>query len=205
MKNKRNLHLATSIVCFIFAAVCATVYGFWRNDTVRFVAAAGFAACSVIFIKMFLEYLKDIRFANKLLGPLKKFFGKLCKTVASKFGIGDDDKIYLESKKDEFKIKFEMFKSAPKQTGKKPPARLPKYGSLKTEKEKIRHIYTVFLKKRSERGYNVNPALTSDEISADFAGNEKARLLFETYPAARYGAEDEPIDAENVKKLEELM
>ena len=43
-----------------------------------------------------------------------------------------------------------------------------------------------------------------DEISADFAGNEKAQMLFSAYPAARYGAENEPCDAD-ISKLEELI
>ena len=39
MKNKRNLHLGVSLICFVFAVVCAVIYGFWRDDTVRFLAA----------------------------------------------------------------------------------------------------------------------------------------------------------------------
>ena len=205
MKNKRNLHLGVSLICFVFAVVCAVIYGFRRDDTVRFLAAGGFAACTVIFIKMFFDFLKDIRFGRKLFGPLKKFFGKLYKSISSKLGGKDENKIYLESKKDEFKIKFEMFKKAPKEAAKKAPPRLPRYSSLKTDKEKIRHIYTVFLKKKAERGYNVKPTLTSEEISADFKGNEKAMLLFELYPKARYGVENEPVDGETMKKLEDLM
>ena len=68
----------------------------------------------------------------------------------------------------------------------------------------MRYIYTVFLRKKAERGYNVKPALTPEEISSDFAGNEKAQLLVEAYPAARYGAENEPCEVD-IGKLEDLM
>jgi len=205
MKNKKNFHLTFSIICFVFAVFCALVYGFLQDRTIRFLAALGFTACAVVFIKMFLDFLKDIQFGRKLFSPLRKFFTKLYKNISAKLGGRDEDKIYLESKKDEFKIKFEMFKSAPKEAKKKAPPRLPKYSSLKTDKEKIRHIYTVFLRKKNERGYTVKPAHTPLEISADFAGNEKAELLFELYPAARYAAENEPIEAEQIAKLEELL
>jgi hypothetical protein len=62
----------------------------------------------------------------------------------------------------------------------------------------------VFLRKKAERGYNVNPNLTPSEISADFEGNEKAELLFELYPEARYAPESVPLEGD-IKKLEELL
>ena len=204
MKNKKNLHLTFSIVCFVVSLALAFVYGFVKDETVRFLSAIGFTACAMVFLKMFLEFLKDIRFGRKFFAPLRKLFAKLYKTVSSKILGKDEDKIYLESKRDEFKIKFEMFKNAPKAQAKKAPPRLPKYSTLKTDKEKVRHIYTVFLRKKAERGYNVNPSLTPNEISADFEGNEKAELLFAVYPTARYAAENEPLESD-IKKLEELL
>ena len=204
MKNKKNFHLVLSICCFVAAAICATVYAIGKNENVRFLSALGFTACAVIFLKMFLEFLKEISFGKKLFLPLRKLLAKLYKNISSKLTGKDEDKIYLESKKDEFKIKFEMFRHAPKETKKKAPPRLPKYSTLKTDKEKVRHIYTVFLRKKAERGYNVKPSLTADEISADFAGNERAELLFEAYPAARYSAENEPCDVD-IAQLEGLL
>lgn len=205
MKNKRNFHLAFSIICFAFAVLCAIIYGINGNVTVRFFAAIGFTACALVFLKMFLEFLKEIRFGRRIFAPLRKLFAKLYKNFTSKILGKDEDKIYLESKKDEFQIKFEMFRHAPKASGKKVPPRLPKYSSLKTDRERVRHIYTSFLKKKEERGYNVKPTLTPGEISADFAGNERAALLFELYPAARYGAENEPLQCGCIEKLEDLM
>ena len=204
MKSKKNLHLIFSIICFAASVACSLIYGLCGDETVRFIAAIGFTACSLVFIKMFLEFLKEIRFGRKLFAPLRKFFAKLYKKITFGFGGKDDDKIYLEGKKDEFQIKFETFRAGKKTAGKKAAPRLPKYSSLKNDKEKIRHIYTVFLRKRAERGYNIKPALTPEEISADFAGNEKAQLLFEAYPAARYGAENEPCEVD-IGKLEELL
>lgn len=204
MKNKKNLHLAFSIICFVISVALAVVYGVVRDETVRFLSAMGFTACAMVFLKMFLEFLKDIRFGRKLFAPLRKLFAKIYKNITSKILGKDEDKIYLESKKDEFKIKFEMFRHAPKAQAKKDPPRLPKYSTLKTEKERVRHIYTVFLRKKAERGYNVNPNLTPSEISADFEGNEKAELLFELYPEARYAPENVPLEGD-IKKLEELL
>lgn len=204
MKNKKNLNLIVSIVCFILAVAFAIVYALWKNESVRMLSAAGFTACFVVLFKVFLEFLKDIGFGKKLFAPFRKLFAKIYKSVSSRFG-KDDDKIYLEGKRDEFQIKFELFRPSPKEKTKKLPPRLPRYGTLKTDRERVRHIYTVFLRKRTERGYNVKPALTPGEISADFAGNEKAQLLFELYPQARYSAENEPLEAADVKKLEDLM
>jgi hypothetical protein len=204
MKNKRNFHLIFSSLCFVFAVVCAVLYGISGDVTVRFFSAIGFTACSLVFIKIFLEFLKEIRFGKKIFAPLRKLFAKFYKKISGKIFGKDDDKIYLESKRDEFKIKFETFRSAPKTAAKKAPPRLPKYATLKTDREKVRYIYTVFLRKKAERGYSVKPALTPEEISADFEGNEKAQLLFEAYPAARYGAENEPCDVD-IGKIEDLM
>lgn len=204
MKNKKNFHLIFSIICFVFAVLCAVLYGLSGDVTVRFFSAIGFTACAMVFLKMFFEFLREIRFGKKVFSPLRKLFARFYKKIADKFLGKDEDKIYLESKRDEFKIKFETFRASPKASGKKAVPRLPKYSTLKTDKEKVRYIYTVFLRKKAERGYNVKPALTPEEISADFAGNEKAQVLFEAYPAARYGAENEPCDVD-VKKLEELL
>ena len=113
-------------------------------------------------------------------------------------------RINIERALKKFKIKFETFRSAPKTAAKKAPPRLPKYATLKTDREKVRYIYTVFLRKKAERGYSVKPALTPEEISADFEGNEKAQLLFDAYPAARYGAENEPCDVD-IGKIEGLL
>jgi hypothetical protein len=204
MKDKKNFHLLLSAVCFIIAFACALAYGISGDVTVRFFAAVGFAACSLVFLKMFFEFLKEIRFGKRLFAPLRKLLAKLYKTFTGKIFGKDDDRIYLESKKDEFQIKFETFRASPKQAKKKASARLPKYITLKTDKEKIRYIYTSFLKKKAERGYGVKPTLTPEEIRADFAGNERVELLFDAYPAARYGAENEPCEVD-IDKLEGLM
>ena len=54
MKNKKNFHLIFSIACFVFAVLCAVIYGISGDVTVRFFAAAGFTACSLVFLKMFM-------------------------------------------------------------------------------------------------------------------------------------------------------
>ena len=204
MKNKNNMNLLFSAASFIVAVACSLFYALSGNETVRFIAAIGFTACSIVFIKMFLAFLRDINFGKKLFAPLRKLFAKLYKKFYLGLGGKDDDKVYLEGKKDEFQIKFETFRAGKKTAGKKAAPRLPKYSSLKTDKERVRHIYTVFLKKKAERGYGIKPTLTPEEISADFAGNEKAQMLFSAYPAARYGAENEPCEVDIVK-LEELI
>ena len=204
MKNKRNFHLILSSVCFVFGVGCAVLYGLVGNVSVRFFAAAGFTACSLVFLKMFIEFLKEIQFGKKLFAPLRKLFAKLYKNFSSKILGKDEDKIYLESKKDEFQIKFERFRAPRGKAAKKAPPRLPKYGTLTTDRERVRYIYTAFLRKKAERGYRVDPALTPEEIGADFAGNERAELLFGAYPAARYGAENEPCEVD-IGKLEDLL
>ena len=204
MKNKNNMNFIFSVLCFIVAVGFSILYALSGNETIRFFAAIGFTACTVVFLKMFFAFLRDIRFGKKLFAPLRKLFAKLYKKLYLGLGGKDDDKVYLEGKKDEFQIKFETFRAGKKTVGKKAAPRLPKYSSLKTDKERVRHIYTVFLKKKAERGYGIKPTLTPDEISADFAGNEKAQMLFSAYPAARYGAENEPCDAD-ISKLEELI
>ncbi len=207
MKKKKNLYLFISIVCFIAAVVCAVIYGVIKVTEVRILSAAGFTACAVVCLKMLLDYLKEIRFGKRLFGPLRKFFAKLYKDISDKLKYltgQDEDKIYTSGKKDEFQIKFELFKAQKTSAEKKSKVKLPKYSSLTEEKEKIRYIYTVFLKKKIERGYKLDVSRTPEEISEDFAGNEKARALFAAYPVARYAGENEPLGAES-KQFEDML
>ena len=153
MKNKNNMNFIFSVLCFIVAVGFSILYALSGNETIRFFAAIGFTACTVVFLKMFFACLRDIRFGKKLFAPLRKLFAKLYKKLYLGLGGKDDDKVYLEGKKDEFQIKFETFRAGKKTVGKKAAPRLPKYSSLKTDKERVRHIYTVFLKKKAERGY----------------------------------------------------
>ncbi|MBQ7291211.1 MAG: hypothetical protein IJW76_05795 [Clostridia bacterium] len=207
MKKKKHLYLLASIISFVVAVICAVIYGVVKAQEVRILSAAGFTGCAVVFFKMLIDFLKEIRFGKKLFGPLQKFFAKLYKNISDKLKYltgKDEDKIYTSGKKDEFQIKFELFKATKTQTEKKSKAKLPKYSSLTTEKEKIRYIYTVFLKKKIERGYKLDISRTPEEISEDFAGNEKARALFAAYPAARYASENEPLGAES-KEFEDMI
>ncbi|MBQ8402897.1 MAG: hypothetical protein IJX55_00545 [Clostridia bacterium] len=207
MKKKKHLYLLISIICFVAAVVFAVLYGVVKATEVRFLSAAGFTACALVCFKMLMDYLKEIRFGRRLFGPLRKFFAKLYKDISDKLKYltgKDEDKIYTSGKKDEFQIKFELFKAQKTQTEKKNKVKLPKYSSLTEEKEKIRYIYTVFLKKKIEHGYKLDVSRTPEEIGEDFAGSEKARALFAAYPIARYAGEDEPLEAES-KQFEDMI
>ena len=205
--KKKHQYLLISILCFIIATVCAVIYGIVKSQEVRILSAAGFSGCAAVCIRMFIDFLKEIGFGKKVFGPLRKFFAKIYKEISDrlKFLTGkDEEKIYTTGKKDEFQIKFELFKASKTKSEKKAKTKLPKYSSLKTEREKIRYIYTVFLKKRIERGYKLDISRTPEEISEDFAGSEKARALFAAYPAARYASENEPLGAES-KEFEDMI
>ena len=157
-------------------------------------------------LRMFFQYLKAIGFGKKVFGKLFRSLAKIGKAISSKLGIAkDEDKLYVTAKKDEFQIKFELFKTPEYQKKKKSAPKLPRYSSLKTEKEKIRYIYTVFLKKKIERGYCLDVSRTPDEISRNFKGSGKADAIFSCYPIARYASEDEPMDEDAVKELKDIM
>jgi rRNA processing protein Gar1 len=205
--KKKHQYLLISILCFIIATACAVVYGIVKLQEVRIISAAGFAGCAAVCIRMFIDFLKEIGFGKKVFGPLRKFFAKIYKEISDKLKYlagKDEDKIFIGGKKDQFQIKFELFKPSKDHSEKKAKTKLPKYSSLKTEKEKIRYIYTVFLKKKVERGYKLNTSRTPEEIGEDFAGNEKIRALFDAYPIARYADENEPIGAES-KDFEDII
>ncbi len=207
MKHKKELYLTVSIICFIAAVVFAVMYGVTEVRETRLLSGIGFAGCAIVFLKMFIDYLKEIRFGKRLFGPLGKFFAKLYKGIADKIkhlAGYDEDKIYTSGKKDEFQIKFELFKAQKTHSEKKNKVKLPKYSTLTEEKEKIRYIYTVFLKKKVERGYTLDTSRTPEEISEDFAGSEKARALFAAYPVARYASDTEPLDVQS-KDFEDMM
>ncbi len=207
MKNKRQIYLIVSIICFAAAVFFAVLYGVTEVKETRLLAGIGFTACAIVFFKMFLDYLKEIHFGKKIFGPLRKLFAKLYAGISGKVKhlLGhDEDKIYTSAKKDEFQIKFEIFKGQRAHSEKKNKVKLPKYSTLTEEKEKIRYIYTVFLKKKIEKGYTLDSSRTPSEISEDFAGSEKAQALFAAYPVARYASDTDPLDVES-KNFEDMM
>lgn len=206
-KHSPHTHLAVSIICFVTSVILAVVYAVWESKEVRFLSALGFTACGVICFKTFLEYLKDIGFGRKFFGNLRKLFSNLYKNISGKLRTltKDEDKIYAVGKKTEFQIKFEFFKSAPKKAEKKALPRLPKYTSIAEDKQKIRYIYTVFLRNKMDKGYTVDPSRTPREISEDFADNEKAAELFASYPMARYSDESESVDKHTIEYLEQII
>ena len=208
MKNKKNTYLIVTMLCFVIATVFAFLYAFLDNREIRFISALCFTACAVICLKTFFEYLKEIGFGKRLFGGFLKALANIKKIISDKLSVilgKSEDRIYASGKKDEFQIKFEFFKAPPQRKHKKSAPKLPKYSTVKERKDKIRYIYTVFLKRKIDRGYKLDVSRTPDEISEDFAGNEKTDMLFSSYPVARYANDDEAIDVETVKKLEDLL
>lgn len=206
-KPGKHTHLTVSIICFAAATALAIVYAVWENKEVRFLSAVGFAACGVICFKMFLEYLKDIGFGRKLFGNLRKMISKLCSGISRKLKsmVRDEDKLYVTGKKNEFQMKLELFRSHEKKRESKPRAKLPKYSSVKEDKQKVRYIYTAFLQSRTDKGYSLDPSRTPTEIGTDFSANEKASELFACYPAARYSDDRETVDKKALENIEELL
>ena len=205
MKNNRNVQLILSILCFLFSVFCAIAYAVFENRNIRILSAIGFTACFVVFFKMFMEYLKNIGFGRKIFKRFQNFFIKISKAIRETFIGKDEDKVYVTGKKDEFQIKFELFKKPADKKEKKAVPKLPKYSSLKSEKEKIRYIYTVFLKNKIARGYRLDSSHTPKEIGKELGGNEKTDMLFTLYPVARYASDSENIDIESVKTLEDIL
>jgi hypothetical protein len=206
-RNTPRTRLIVSIVCLICAVILAIVYAVWENKEVRFLSAVGFASCGVICFKAFLEYLKDIGFGKKFFGNLRKLLSNLYKDIAGKLRslTKDEDKVYVTGKKTEFQIKFEFFKPHVRREEKKSLPRLPKYSSITEDKQKIRYIYTVFLRGKMDKGYTVDPSRTSEEIAEDFSGDEKAAKLFACYPMARYSDENEAIDKKTIESIEQII
>jgi hypothetical protein len=208
VKKNNVLRLAICLICFAASFVRAVLYAVLESRDLRLISAIGFSICLLICLKIFFEYLKEIGFGKRLFGGIKAKLARLGKLISDKLGaiVGkDEDKLYVTGKKDEFQIKFELFKAPAQKKQKKTAPKLPRYSSLKSEKEKVRYLYTVFLKKKVERGYSLDLTRTPAEISADFDGNEKADALFACYPTARYAAEDEPLDAQSMDKLKDLL
>ncbi len=195
------------ILSLAFAAVCAVLYAvFFEKSTLRTLFMILFIAAALVFLFVLFIVAKRKKIATRIFSPLlnkiRAAYQKAAKKLKSFLPKTRDEKKSYVLGKDEIKLKFAFFSREKSEKRQKPKPKLPKYETLETDKDRVRYLYTAFLYRKAERGYRVDPALTPNELSADFAGSEEGKTLFEAYPSARYADAGEAIPKEMLEYLE---
>ena len=210
MKNNNNEKFEKILILLSFAvaAVCAVLYAvLYEKSNIRSYFIVGFTVAFVALMFLFGRYLNRKKIVKRLFSPLIKkitsFYNKIASKVKKILQKKYDDKLFVKGKV-EIKLNFKFF-SSERNSLSKTKVKLPKYSSLETDKEKIRFLYTIFLRRKSSYGYRVDPARTPDEIKADFPDNDDANALFDAYPKVRYTPESAPVSKETLSQLEERI
>lgn len=203
----KKIEKLTCLFSFALAAVSAVMYAvFFEKNILRTMFMILFIAASLVFLLVLFIVAKREKTVKRILSPLLQKIRTIYQKAASKLKSflpqkRNDKKSYVLGK-DEIKLKFAFLSREKGENRKKAKPKLPKYETLETDKERVRYLYTVFLSRKVEHGYRVDPTLTPAELSADFSGNDVGKTLFEAYPEARYAADENDISRETLEYLE---
>jgi len=196
----------TCVFSFALAAVSAVMYAvFFNKNALRTAFMISFIAAALVFLVMVFIAAKRKKTIKRFFSPLLRKIRAIYQKAARKLKIflpktRDDKKSYVLGK-DEIKLRFAFFSREKSEKHTKPKPKLPKYETLKTDKERVRHLYTLFLLRKAERGYRIDPSLTPSELGIELAGGDVGKTLFEAYPEARY-ADGNDISKETIEYLE---
>lgn len=190
-----------------FAVISAILYAvFFEHPVLSSVFSAIFIITAAIFVFVFWRIVKRKKILKRIFSPMLQKIRSAYKKISLKIKNFlpkhyDDSKSYVLGK-DEIKLRLSFFSQEKRESRKKAKIKLPKYESIKTDKDRVRYLYTAFLCHKSERGYRVDPTRTPNEISTDFSASPEAKALFEAYPTARYTNDEEAISKETLEYLE---
>lgn len=208
-KNNEKLEKILALLSFIVAAICAVFYDvFYEKVKLRNYFIAGFTVAFIVLTVILWRYMKRKKVIKHLFSPLLKKISAIYNKVAAKvkkFLPKKYNDNFFAKGKDEIKIKFAVFSSKKSGISTKNKIKMPRYSSLKTNKEKARFLYIAFLRQKITHGYHVDPTKTPNEIKTDFCENKDAQMIFEVYPTARYTPDDETIPEETLAYLEEKI
>ena len=190
-----------------FAVVSAVLYAvFFGHPVLSSVFSAIFISAAAIFVFVLWLIAKRKNILKRIFSPMLKKIRSAYKKISIKIKNFlpkhyDDKKSYVLGK-DEIKLRLSFFSQEKRESRKKAKIKLPKYESVKTDKDRVRYLYTAFLFHKSERGYRVDPTRTPSELSTDFSASPEAKALFDAYPTARYTNDEEAISKETLEYLE---
>lgn len=155
---------------------------------------------SYIFILMaadvvlFFRALKKLRrkrkksFLKRLVNRLRdlgRYFRTVTKKVAAKLGIRRN-LVYIRGK-DKIEFAFGEIRRSRAQEEKKRKPAMSKWKDLQNNRERVRFIYIVFLKKCIKRGFRFDRTMTPADIAERVAETPGQRRIFACYNDARYG------------------
>lgn len=202
----KKLEKISCLCAFALMALSAAMYAlFFKDNSLRVLFQTLFIIASAVFLLVLFIVAKRKKIVKRIFSPLINKMRVIYLKTAKKIRdflpkVRDDKKSYVLGK-DEIKLRFSLFSQEKKESRKKAKIKLPKYETLKTDRDRVRYLYTAFLCRKAEKGYRVDPASTPAELSRDFTESDTAKTLFEAYPSARY-ADENDISKETLEYLE---
>lgn len=169
---------------------------------------------SFMFILMAADVILFFRALRKLRRRRKKgFFEKLVKRIrdfiryvrtaakktAAKLGFRRN-LVYIKGR-DKIEFAFGEIRRNRAQEEKKRRPALPKWKDLQNNRERVRFIYIMFVRKCIKRGFRFDSAMTPSDIAQRVAETLGQRRIFECYNGARYSDERAGVPDSVVREL----
>lgn len=194
------------IVYTAFYSAFLKIYTDNPND--RFLKGMAFAGMIVSGIMMLRalkrmlqkKYKKFLRKFDENIEKFKKFLARITKKALKSLGFRNKGTFLKGKDKIEF-IYNDLKKDKAQVKEKKKKQKLPKWDDLKTNRERVRYIYTVFLMRRRKSGSKIEAAKTPYDLSETYAENDEQKKLFEYYCEIRYDENSKPVPGNVIKEL----
>jgi hypothetical protein len=158
----------------------------------------------VLFIRAIRKYIH--RRYRKLYDKIEsqfhaitRYFRFVTKKVVTKLGLRRN-LVYIKGK-DKIEFAYGEIKRNRTQEEKKRKPVFPKWKDLKDNRERVRFIYVVFLKKCIKYGFRFDKTMTPADISKKVSETPAQRRVFECYNNARYSDDNTQVSEGVVKEL----
>lgn len=195
------------IPCFYFVFFFVLLQVVIDNKDDRFITSLMFClmlADVVLFFRALKRYLRKRHkeLYNRLssgVGAVTRFFRSFTKKIAVKLGLRRN-LVYIKGR-DKIEFAFGEHKKAKGREEKKHKPVFPKWKDLKDNRERVRFIYIVFIKKCIKRGFHFDRAMTPADISKKIAETPAQQRVFACYNDVRYSDERIQVSDSVVKEL----
>jgi len=204
-KIKENRDIVTSFILILVATLiyqCSLLLSDRLNKNACDAIAVLAAAVALVSLHFFIKYLKRTLFtkiktrAGSWLKELGKRFGIFGNKVKRFFGVpgakrgigGEDERSFIRYRKESRSKNTKSFK------------KLPRYGSLADNCERMRFIYVKFVLSKIRSGAKFKRTETPDELSRTLCSNDSEKELVSLYSDARYGA-GENISNDDINRM----
>lgn len=195
------------IPCFYFVVFFVFLQILLDNQDDLFIKSLMFMLMTVdalLFFRALKRYVRrryrDFydRVANRV-SAFSRYMKSFTKKVATKLGLRRN-LVYIKGK-DKIEFAFGEIRRTKAQEEKKRKTVFPKWKDLKDNRERVRFIYVVFLKKCIKRGFRLDKAMTPADIAEKVAETPDQRYIFECYNGVRYSDERTQVPDGVVKEL----